>query len=951
MKKSLLFLFLLLIVTVGCTAFAGCGEPNYTVSFDLNGGSGSVEAQVVTEGSDVTKPTDPTREGYTFLGWYVGDDEWSFNGNNVSKDIILIAKWQPRKDIPYIVNHYQQNAVDDGYMLADVDAFVGTADETVTPAVKNYAGFVTPDTQSITVKPDGTLVVDYYYAREIFIIQFVTNGGESIAPLNVKYGAIFSADMQAKRDGYTFGGWYSDAELTSAYTSSLMVNSDIVLYAYWQEEDKPSKYEYRYIETSNSVIITGYTGGQVANIPAYIGGFPVTGLNDWAFERCTELVIVRMPDSVTSIGGEAFSNCTSLSSVTISSGVTFIGRWAFSGCKNLRYNEYGNAYYLGNADNPYVVCMKPTSDSITSCEIHPNTKTISDGAFEYCTGLTNITIPDSVTSIGFAVFEGCTGLTSVTIGNGVTSIGAGAFCNCTGLTNITIPDSVTSIGSSAFRGCTGLTSITIPDSVTSIGDHAFEDCKELTSITIPDSVTSIGYEAFSGCKNLRYNEYDNVYYLGNIKNPYIVSVKAITPYITVCIMHPNSKIIYDNTFEDCKELTSIIIPDGVTSIGKHAFENCMSLKSITIPDSVTSIGYAAFGGCTGLESITLPFVGKTLNGTSDTQFDYIFGDNVPASLKTVVITGGESIGESAFYGCTGLESITIPDSITSIGAEAFYKCTGLTNITISDSVTSIGAEAFYKCTRLTSVTIGNGVTSIGDDALSYCTGLTNITIPDSVTSIGSYAFHNCTGLTSVTIGNGVTSIGAYAFFKCTGLTSVTIGNGVTSIGDCAFYECTGLTNITIPDSITSIGKSAFEDCKGLMSITIPDSVTSIGSYAFNNCTGLTSVTIGNGVTSIGSYAFFDCTGLISIAIPDSVTSIGSCAFSGCTGLTRVTIGNGVTSIDMFAFSDCTNLKHVVFENTSGWSAGSKSVSTSDLSNAETEAAWLKEYENKEWKRN
>ena len=257
------------------------------------------------------------------------------------------------------------------------------------------------------------------------------------------------------------------------------------------------------------------------------------------------------------------------------------------------------------------------------------------------------------------------------------------------------------------------------------------------------------------------------------------------------------KITSDGTItgltEYGKTFTHLVIThevDGiaVTSIGGSAFQNCANLTSIIIPDSVTSIGEYAFRYCTNLTSVT-------------------FGNNIT------------SIGSSAFFRCTSLTSITIPNSVTSIGDKAFSYCTNLTSITIGNNVTNIGDNAFYDCTNLTSITIGNNVTNIGDNAFSDCTSLTSITIPNSVTSIGKYAFFNCTNLTSVTIGNSVTSIWDSAFRDCTSLTSVTIGNSVTSIGDNAFDGCKSLTSITIPDSVTSIGYKAFSYCTNLTSIT------------------------------------------------------------------------------------------------------------------------------------
>ncbi len=269
----------------------------------------------------------------------------------------------------------------------------------------------------------------------------------------------------------------------------------------------------------------------------------------------------------------------------------------------------------------------------------------------------------------------------------------------------------------------------------------------------------------------------------------------------------------------------------------------------------------------------------------------LFSNN--SSIKTFdelqYFTGLTSIKTSAFYNCSSLTSITIPNSVTSIGYYAFLGCSSLASVTIPNSVTSIGASAFRGCSSLTSVTIPNSVTSIGEGTFYDCNSLTSITIPNSVTSIGASAFRGCSSLTSVTIPNSVTSIGNYTFYDCSSLTSITIPNSVTSIGTSAFYNCSSLTSITISNSVTSIGEETFRYCSSLTSVTIPNSVTSIGYYAFLGCSSLASVTIPNSVTQIEDFAFYQCISLTSVIIPNSVTSIGQRAFNGIDGLKYINV--------------------------------------------------------------
>ena len=406
-------------------------------------------------------------------------------------------------------------------------------------------------------------------------------------------------------------------------------------------------------------------------------------------------------------------------------------------------------------------------------------------------------------------------------------------------------------------------------------------------------------------------------------------------------------------FYECK-LTSIKVPNSVTSIGSRAFYECSGLTSIEIPNSVTSIGADAFKGTAWFNNQTdgIVYAGK---------FAYKYKGEMPVNTAIELKKGTLGVANKAFSSCSNLTAITIPNSVTNIGEGAFSGCNNLTSVTIPNSVTNIGEEAFngtawdnnlpngmvyvgkvaykYKgamptntsitlmdgtlgvaggafrdCSGLTSVTIPEGVTSIEGSAFRYCGSLTSVTIPDGVTRIGDYAFSGCGSLTSITIPNSVTSIGISAFSYCDGLTSVTIPNSVTSIGNYAFSGCSGLTSVTIPNSVMSIGRWAFNSCTGLTSLTISKSVTNIGDWAFQGCTGLTSITIPDGVTSIEEVAFSGCTGLTSVTIPNSVTSIGNCAFDCCSGLTSVTIPNSVTSIGNYAFSGCSGLTSVTIPN-------------------------------------
>ena len=321
---------------------------------------------------------------------------------------------------------------------------------------------------------------------------------------------------------------------------------------------------------------------------------------------------------------------------------------------------------------------------------------------------------------------------------------------------------------------------------------------------------------------------------------------------------------------------------SVSSIGSEVFKG-RSLTSVTIPNSVTSIGENAFQGCSGLTSVHISDIaawcrisfGSGYANPLNCAHHLYLGDE---EIKDLVIPNGVTcIERCAFWGCSGLTSVNIPSSVTSIGSSAFYGCSGLTAVHISDigawckisfvqssNPLSLARHLFLNGEEVKDLEIPNSVTSIGSSAFYGCTGLTSVTIGNSVTSIGNGAFYNCSGLTSVNIGNGVTSIGSSAFSGCSGLTSLIFGSSLTSIGNNAFCECSGLTSVIFPNSVTDIGCEAFRGCSGLTSVTIPNSVTLIRDYSFGWCNALTSITIGSEVNTIGTQAFTNCPELTDV---------------------------------------------------------------------------------------
>ena len=941
-----------LTVSVGTignkTYTANWTADTYTVTLDLNGGtmSGSTTITVTYDGSYVL-PSNVTRVGYTFAGWSKGSSPFDSEGvwQIADDDVTLTARWTPNTNTPYTVEHYLQNSNGEGYTLHATDRFTGTTGASVLTYVNTYPHYVSPTAETVIIAADGSTVVRYYYDVATYYIVYATGGGDDIENQAFRYGQTPTADAVPTRDGYTFGGWFIDAELTTSFELTSAPEGNVTAYAWWTEEAKPSDFTY---SGTDEITITDYSGtATVVIVPPYIGTVPVTEIADSVFAGNTNITKVIIPDTVTEMGDGIFAGCTSLTELVLpsvfsaSSNVslytTSTYRWTIGGNGTSRSNNQSQhsstaTYTITATVNmtlvlQYRVSSESGCDKLSIQKNGGNLITPISGETSYTTITISLAAGESVvckySKDGTAnrgddrayvnIISAEVQATS-TMGSlfGTTSI-EGTTAATQNSTTYYVPTSlrkvtVTSgdIGDYAFAGFSMLEEVQL-ENVESISRYAFSGCSSLKRVNsttdgvfvIPDSVTSIGQNAFANCNALE-----------TMTVPFIGS-GADSDY--------GFSFIFGNV---PTSLTEIIITTD-TTIPQSAFYNLQYVESITLPSGVTSISDNAFNSCVSLTDIEIP-------------------DTV------------RSIGNSAFSGCISLEEIDIPDSVTSIGSNSFYGCISLTSIELPESLTSIGSYAFSGCTSLEAVELPEFLTSIEDYAFSGCTGIKKINsdtdgelrLPEELETIGSYAFQNLTQITSVVVPDSVTSIGYYAFSGCNAVESITVpfvGANAdatsqfyyifgtvpstlknitittdTTIPDSAFQNLSYVESITIPSDVTSIGTSAFYGCSSLEEIEIPDSVTSIGNYAFQNCISLTAIELPESLTSIGSNVFSGCTALERInsdttgelILPEGLETIGSYAFQGLTQITKVVIPDSVTSIGSYAFSGCTGIKKI-----------------------------------------
>lgn len=482
--------------------------------------------------------------------------------------------------------------------------------------------------------------------------------------------------------------------------------------------------DYTWTTDNGAITITGYIGSSAdVTIPSTIAGLPVTAIGDLAFSG-DKVTSVTIPSSVITVGEAAFGYCPSLTSITVDP-------------LNPYYSSVAGVLFY---DTQTVLLRYPCGKS--------GPYTIPDGvtsigpAFEYCTKLTGISMPSSLTQIGSYAFYCCTSLTSVAVSENVEAIGGSAFEYCLSLTNVSLPNALTTIGRWAFSSCMSLGSIAIPDGVTVIYEGLCGDCGSLTNVSLGNSVAFIRSMAFISCTNL-YN---------------------------------------------------ITIPNSVTNIEGLAFGSCSALTNINLGTAVMSLGaiWNALRDCSNVTSITVDLNnplyssgdGVLFNKDQTVLLACPTGKFGPYTIPATVTT----IGGNAFYGCNNLTSITIPQGVLEIRDLAFSNCANLTTVAIPDTVTRILSFAFWNCTSLTNVNLPNSIWHLGASAFQRCTSLINVTLPNRLFWISANTFSDCYSLWTFTIPASVTNIDPFAFSGCTNLMDLRFQGNTPTVASSAFVN-------------------------------------------------------------------------------------------------------------------------------------------------------------------
>ena len=937
----------------------------YKVTFDANGGSVSPASKDIVFDTALTLPT-PTRAGYTFVGWYLNGSKYTASLWTIASNKTLVAEWTANTSTAYTVKHYLENANDDGYTLQDTETLYGTTDTTVSPNTKSYTGFNTPSKATVKILGDGTGVLEYRYTRTTKTVTFVTNGGTAISSMTVKYQQT-PILPDAVRDGFTFGGWFTDVALSNEFAQST-VSTDTTVYAWWEEENKPTDFSFT---GTTGITIQSYNRGAESKvqIPAYIRGVPVVAIAENAFENHTWLKEVIVPNTVTTIGAGAFKGCSSIEKITL----PFVGasRTATSYSSTFGYifgyqsKEADRTSYTRLFDSISNVEIGGASSSTRSSDFVNSIVGTTYGAYKPAGYIWQYTcfngssydagsfttsyrylaisyyyaIPSSIseviitdaTQIPDAAFNGCENIASIIINESAYAYGKYAFQNCSELKSFNstaegtfiLPTSLTEIESYLFYNCSSMLRVNIPQNATCIGEKAFAECENLSTVRFDSGskVTSIEANAFARCisietismpdsvVSIKERAFDGCISLANVevsKNLETIGAYAFNGCVSV------SKFNSDVDGE-------LNVPTKVSTIGEYAFCDLANIEKVVVPNSVISIGEGAFNGCSSIQKIVLPFVGASRAATSySATFGYIFGYQSKEANST---------GYTRLYdGATGAQIGSASDPTKS--SEFVNGIVGT-----SSSVYNLSGYVWqYTCFNGASYDAGSFETSYRYYAISYYYAIPNsiseVIITDA-TRISDAAFNGCRNLTSIIINDNASEYGSHVFQNCESLkclNNTTNGNfelpeSISSIKPYSFYNCAQMASINIPKNVVSIGNSAFWGCELLSDVTFSDNseAQTVDSYAFASCISLETISLPDSITSINEHAFDGCISLANVGVSKSLKSIGAYAFNGCVSVSKfnsdkdgeLILPQKVSTIGQYAFCNLANIEKVV----------------------------------------
>ena len=476
----------------------------------------------------------------------------------------------------------------------------------------------------------------------------------------------------------------------------------------------------------------------------------LVAIGRYAFQDCSGLREIEIPNGVTNIGLSAFRYCRTLTSVALPNGLQTLGNYAFSGCSNVVTVAMPPRFTAKGA-------FPGAYERITSVTLPDDATEICASAFEGCASLGSLKLPSNLTVIGPKAFKGCSGITDLQIPPEVVVIGEESFMRCTGLTSLSFPESVSEIGSKAFSGCEGLADVTFSEGLRIIGSRAFDDCLGLTSVVLPESVESVGSKAFAGCREIVSVAVPaNVVLKDVFPASYAKIVSVKLPDDTMEIrasafegcksivafqMPVLVSAIGEKAFSGCSGLTDVTFPKGLCVLGAQAFAGCQGLTSVILPESVESVGSKAFAGCKGVVSVAVP---------ANVVLKEVFPDSYATITSATLLPGATEIAENVFKGCQKIDSVKVLEGVTSIGKEAFSGCGDLREVVLPSSLLDVGKKAFHNCRKIVSVT-SPARFRVRDVFVSSYESVTSVTIPPDSGDVGARAYYGCASLASITL--------------------------------------------------------------------------------------------------------------------------------------------------------------------------------------------------------